>query len=292
MNDYKEEVLRVESLFRTVGRTELLPRLNRVAAASKVVEGDLAENVTEADLAASARILRDLRQRFPGSYSEEEISPDRFSHAILWQVDPLDGTDEFCAGRRNHFAVQAGLLREVEGAFEAVAGVIHLPGTEESFFGWGDGVWMERGSASGAVQLSRPHERASHETLRCFVRAVDGMPFGEGRQYYERLARSLDRPIELIETGGAGAAFGALLKGEIDIVLLNVDYTKEWDASMADPLVRSLGGWLVGLDGRPLAYNKKGTNYNAGGVISSLSVPMDTALGQVRKETLIRRRTL
>src|SRR5262245_48384162 len=68
--------------------------------------------VTEADLAADRIIAEGLAQVAPGiaSLSEERVRPDALpNHGSFFLVDPLDGTKEFVAGRKE-FTVNVALV--------------------------------------------------------------------------------------------------------------------------------------------------------------------------------------
>lgn len=282
----EEEVRECKELFKRAGLQQLLPRLNKVKTSTKIVES-LEEVVTEADIASSEFLLNHLKVRYPGSFSEEHLNDDRWSHDLVWEIDPLDGTSEYIAGLRELFAVQGALLEKRGDAFVPVAGIIHLPGREQTFFSIGDRVFAEYGDSE--VILSLPVDEPE---LKCFARRVDGMPWELGETYYRQVAAELGKTVEMRETGGAGAAFAELIQGKIDLILFNIDYSKEWDTSMAQPMLAALGGWICDLDGNSLVYNNRSTVHHGRGVLASISVPKETAIRHVFDGLLRVRQTI
>ena len=111
-------------------------------------------------MAASRYILERIRVRFPGSYSEEQKYPDRFDYDYVWQLDPVDGTQEFYSGMANGYAVNAALLhRQANGTYQSIAGIIYLPSS--------DTVWYSNGKT-----LNRPAQ-PTRQQLCGWNRAVD-----------------------------------------------------------------------------------------------------------------------
>lgn len=282
----EEEVRKAAALFKEAGRKYILPRLNRVTVESKVVEHSMEEVVTEADMASSSFLMENFRVRYPGSYSEEQLFADRWDNDLVWQIDPLDGTSEFCAGFEELFAVQGALLERRGQVFEPIAGLIYIPGKDQIVFNVGDRVYA--GFGESEIILSPP---VAQPDLRCFVRRVDGMPWDAGLRYYEQVASELGKSVELRETGGAGVAFAEMLQGKLDLLIFNIDYCKDWDTGMAYSLLKSLGGWICDIDGRDLVHNSRDSVFHDRGVLASITVPQDVALRNVSPEVFVAKRT-
>ena len=96
--------------------------------------------VSRADLAAEKILREELRGARPTYGWMAEESPEEAGEdpTRRWIVDPLDGTTNFLHGMP-HFAVSIAL----EHKGEIVAGVIHDPAKDETFFAEkGQGAWM------------------------------------------------------------------------------------------------------------------------------------------------------
>lgn len=115
--------------------------------------------VTEADRQAERRIRELINDRYPehAVLGEEEGGPASLDEArragYCWVVDPLDGTAGFTLGVPL-FGVLIGLLEDGE----PVAGVIHMPGIEETVYAARDGgCWFRaRGLEPQRVQVAEP----------------------------------------------------------------------------------------------------------------------------------------
>jgi fructose-1,6-bisphosphatase/inositol monophosphatase family enzyme len=144
-----------------VAEIAIRPRFRRL------VEGDVSEKapgelVTVADQEAEQLISRGLRELLDiPVVGEESVADDPSLLAALgekacWLVDPVDGTSNFVAGRRE-YAVMAALLHNGE----PVAGWIVLPETGQLYV-------AERGSGAfrDGARLLRPAPPAAIERLR------------------------------------------------------------------------------------------------------------------------------
>lgn len=233
------------------------------------------EIVTEADLAASDFMLDRLRGRWPGSYSEES-SPEEKARStkfdVLVQLDPIDGTNEFSDGMADGFAVHAAVLHRVGGKpYQPVAGFIYIPGEKKLWFT--DELGQLHLQLDG-VEQELP-EVAPIDAVRGYVRKYrisDNL-----LKYYELLGERLDLPVEIVELGGSGSGFSALLEGRINVKFQNLNYSKEWDLSMAVPMILARGGFVTDVFGRQYEFNRQDP-YNRAGYISSLSFRSDQIL--------------
>ncbi len=101
----------IVELVRLCGREELLTRFQRVDSKMKA-DGSV---VTEADLAAQARLQEALTRRYPEiAFAAEEMTPAERQEVMqgggpFWILDPLDGTSNFAAGIP-YFAISLCLI--------------------------------------------------------------------------------------------------------------------------------------------------------------------------------------
>ena len=112
----------VDELIREVAATVVLPRFRHLSAADvrEKVPGDL---VTIADQESEVALTKGLIALLPGSavVGEEAVAADGnvlagvADDGAVWIVDPVDGTNNFAAGK-TPFAVMVALLRDGEPA--------------------------------------------------------------------------------------------------------------------------------------------------------------------------------
>ncbi len=268
-NDYAAQVQEMIRLVREAAHQEILPRWQNVTIENKSQKHSFKDLVTEADKQASLYILKRIRPTIPGSYSEEHKHADRFDHDIVWQIDPVDGTQEFCEGYENGYTTLAALLkRQDDGTYASIAGIIYLPAT--------DTLWYTNDSTTVVFMRNSnelPLPTYQRNELRIYQRAVDHL---KGiNDFAEYLGNQLNLPTHIVESGGAGAAVADLLEGKINLLIFNNDSTKDWDCGMAAPLVKALGGFICDLDGNDLTFNRHdepglSEPYNLRGFIMSI----------------------
>jgi fructose-1,6-bisphosphatase/inositol monophosphatase family enzyme len=120
----------VSELIREVAATIVLPRFRHLSAAEvqQKTPGDL---VTVADQEAERALTDGLTRLLPGSevVGEEAVAADpgvlgRVGDAgAVWIVDPVDGTNNFAAGK-TPFAIMVALLREGEPSASWILDVV------------------------------------------------------------------------------------------------------------------------------------------------------------------------
>ena len=226
--------------------------------------------VTDADRGASEYILSHIRKKFPGSYSEEHKYPDRFEHELLWQLDPVDGTQEFCEKLIDGYSCLAALLkRQANGTFSSEAGIIYLPGVDKLWYTDGAGkVFYHK----NGIQQQLPVY--TKDALRGYQRKVDHIKNVE--KLYSSIACAHDISMRIVECGGAGASIADLLEGKINIIIMNCNVSKDWDIGCAEPIVKALGGFICDLEGNDFTYNRQDAPgldepYNLKGYVISIA---------------------
>lgn len=265
-------------LVKEAARKEILPRFGNTARTYKKFK----EPVTEADIRASLYILERIRRRFPGSYSEEHLSDDRFFHDVLWVIDPLDGTDEFLKQINDGYAMHAALLqRQPNGKYSPIVGIDYLPGVDELWYNDGHDVHFVVGNVEKAIPVP------TRDKLRGYMRGVDPNPRSE--KFYRMLGKRLGLPVEIVLDGGTGASVSDLLKNEINVVVFNYNHSKEWDLAMAEPLVRTRGGFICDLAGNEFTYNRQ-DQLNRNGYVISIVFRKEEIIPNIPEGLLIRRR--
>ena len=100
-----------------------------MAGAFTVAEKGSASNlVTTADTGVQATLKDKLRQLLPQAAFLGEESDEGGNEALMWVVDPIDGTSNFVRGMRLS-AISVALVE----AGEEVLGVVYNPFTEDLF---------------------------------------------------------------------------------------------------------------------------------------------------------------
>jgi myo-inositol-1(or 4)-monophosphatase len=247
--------------------------------------GSYTELVTAVDLSLSNDILAVARTALPESYSEEELPSTLCTADMLWQIDPLDGTDEFINGLPSYCGVSAALLKRLRnGTYESIAGILYLPATK--MLVTGDRVSRSIEILQDGKRLPLPEYNKLSVTG--YLRAVD--PSDKAVQYYTEIGRKLGIPSSGIASGGAAHAFVSLITGKINVLCLNYDHSKEWDTSAAQPIIDALGGFLCDLDGRDFSYHRQ-DHFNRRGFLASIAFSKQQLLPDNTDDLLERRLT-
>lgn len=117
--------------FREAGRAEMLRFENGFDVEIK----EDRTPVTSADIAANEIILSALQKLYPGIpvVSEESPKPENVRAERFFLVDPLDGTSDFIA-KRKEFTVNVALVENGR----VVLGIVAVPALGELFYGFRD----------------------------------------------------------------------------------------------------------------------------------------------------------
>jgi fructose-1,6-bisphosphatase/inositol monophosphatase family enzyme len=171
----------VSELVREVAHTVVLPRFQRLAD-DEVHQKSPGDLVTIADQESERALTRGLTALLPGSVvvGEEAVAADPAVRDLIgrsdavWIVDPVDGTNNFAAGK-TPFCVMVALVRDGETAAAWILDVVddHLTVAEAGSGAYRDGVRAKtRTDDPGAAAM---HGVISHkyfpDDLRQRVRA-------------------------------------------------------------------------------------------------------------------------
>jgi myo-inositol-1(or 4)-monophosphatase len=192
-----------------------------------------ADFVSQADKAAEATLLEELRRARPGwgflleeggeIAGEEENSP-RFI------IDPLDGTSNFLHGIP-HFAISIG----VEHMGVQVAGIVYQPLTDESF-------WAERGRGAW---LQNARLRVSGRADLAEALLATGIPYkghGEQAQFETILNKVIPEVAGVRRFGAASLDLAWVAAGRFDGFW--EQGLSHWDVSAGMLLVKEAGGFV------------------------------------------------
>jgi 3'(2'), 5'-bisphosphate nucleotidase len=240
------ELIAATELARQAG--DAILEIAKEARSRPTMKGDGQGPVTAADLAADRIISEGLRARFP---DDVVVTEETWKHGAaieaaprVWCVDPLDGTEDFVAGRPD-YAVQIGLVKD--GV--PVLGVVYSPEERRLWRGfcWHDDGICERLDENG------------HIARLNFL----GAPVLKGPP---RVAVSRAHPSRLVDfvrdelggvavpRGSVGLKIGMLLDGQADLYVSASKNIKVWDTAGPAAILSAAGGRMTALDGTPLVY--------------------------------------
>ncbi len=271
--DYLKEVNLLKPVIAQAADKFIVPRFRSLREEDILNKGRLDETLTIADTDASDFILSWCRERFPGSFTEEEISDDRFDYDILWSIDPLDGTDEFRHGKPG-FCVQTSLLVKRGGSYVPVAGIIYLPLEKRFVYG---------------TENTGPFLDFNGKTKKIIARKTSGIiatqreqdPSPELDKFYQFL-RKCGYKVKVIDTGGAGSTVAQMFIGmeRPNLYIMPRSYTKEWDLSPSENCVSRAGGWISDLHGNQISYNRQNTK-NENGYVVAIGLEKEEILARI-----------
>jgi myo-inositol-1(or 4)-monophosphatase len=199
------------------------------------------ELVTEIDLAVEELLIDAIRARVPdAAILSEESNPDAaaLEQETCFVIDPIDGTEEFAAGRAG-YGISIALFERARPA----AAVLDMPAHDRRFESVAGGGARLNGEE---IQLSQV---GSLDEARLAVSATQhGMdalrPFWDGVG-----------AAALIPTPAFTPKFAAVLAGDCDAALylpIRPHRTAIWDYAAAAQLLSEAGGWSGTTDGTAL----------------------------------------
>lgn len=244
--------------------------------------------LTRADLASDTVLTEGLARLEPllPILSEESAPQDpaiRRAWPRYWLVDPLDGTKEFLA-RTGEFTINIALIDQ----HRATLGILYLPLEKVAYIGIpGLGAWRSGQPVENGLVNRVENHTESWDTTELRTRPLqDGDPLlllASRRHRGERLGNCLEwlqsqwQPIERRNSGSA-LKFCQMVDGQGDFYPRFVPCC-EWDTAAGQALLEGAGGALLGLDGKPLRYNRRESLYSPNFYgISDVSHPLWQAL--------------
>ncbi len=204
--------------------------------------------VTSADYAANEIVMKELGKLTPNiPIMSEEIDniplQQRKKWARYWLVDPLDGTQEFVAGRAD-FAVNIALVENGK----PVLGVIHAPVTKTTF-------WAVTGLGAHKVFNGKSKQVQAQEVdpeTTCLRVAISRV------QKLETITKFIKPGVDLefVSMGSAALKSCLVAEGAADIYI-RVGPTGEWDTGAPQVIVEEAGGCILDSEYGELTYNQR-----------------------------------
>ncbi len=198
-----------------------------------------------------------------GILAEESFDDlSRIEKRYCFLVDPLDGTKEFIKGN-DEFTVNIALTEWGK----PIGGVIYVPVYKELYYGW---------KGEGAFSLINGEKKHLHVSKR-----IGNIRLAKSRTHHSPMLDELISKNNINHVIVAGSAYkGCLLaRGDVE-AYYRFGRTMEWDTAAMEIIVTEAGGIFSGMDGKPLAYNKKNPENPQGFYLlnnkeNMLSTPME-----------------
>jgi 3'(2'), 5'-bisphosphate nucleotidase len=206
--------------------------------------------VTQADRDAEDLIERALAALAPdiqmiGEEACSERVPDKLApHFFL--VDPLDGTRDFVAKRKD-FTVNIGLI----SGTAPVAGVIYAPVHEKLYFSGPNSAFMMPMAPEDALDM------AQAKPLRVGPFPDNGLGVLASRSHRDKKTDALIKRLHVRDVIPAASSykFCLLAEGRADLYPRH-GRTMEWDTAAGHAILNAAGGIVTREDGTPLEYGK------------------------------------
>ena len=200
--------------------------------------------VTQADQQSHSFLKESLSKLTPEVplISEEDESSWTIKSPYYWLIDPLDGTKGFIH-QTGEFCINIALMENDRPVF----GLIHIPLTEETFYGYKGNAWRHcKGKTASIHTRPRPPEGMT------LLLGGYGKKFKAQEDFFLKAY-----PIVKIERIRSALKFCHLASGHTDLYL-RFERCSEWDTAAGHALVEAAGGIMTNLDGTPFVYGKSG----------------------------------
>ncbi len=211
---------------------ELAEEAGRLAADMRALvnvreKSDPTDLVTDADLALSKLLLKELQELFPKDFliSEEDV-PENFEKsaeaARIWYIDPIDGTDNYVAGD-GQYAVMLGLLVAGKPHF----GCVYSPAYDITYFGgpaYGSYIKRAASKASSIAQEYKPELKSDWDSQNAKIRLMMGSRDRKSNPWVHDLSN-----VEIIASGSVGMKVSKVLNDEADLYVHLSGKLKYWD---------------------------------------------------------------
>ena len=206
--------------------------------------------VTQADRDAEDLIERALAALAPsiqmiGEEACSERVPDKLAPQFFL-VDPLDGTRDFVAKRKD-FTVNIGLI----SGTAPVAGVIYAPMHEKLYFSGPNSAFMLPMAPEDTLDM------AQAKPLRVGPFPDNGLGVLASRSHRDKKTDALIKRLHVRDVIPAASSykFCLLAEGRADLYPRH-GRTMEWDTAAGHAILNAAGGIVSCEDGTPLEYGK------------------------------------
>ncbi len=200
--------------------------------------------VTQADQESHDFLQDGLKKLTPHIplISEEDAASWHIKNPLYWLVDPLDGTKGFIH-KNGQFCINIALMEHDR----PILGLIHLPLTQETFYGYEGKAWKHVQGKSDPI-----HTRSTPSQGMTLLVGGYGKKFKEQEDIFLKTY-----PITKIERIQSAIKFCAIASGAADLYL-RFEACSEWDTAAGQALVEAAGGAMANIDGTTFIYGKPG----------------------------------
>ena len=222
-------------------------------------KGEDRSPVSEADIAVNDLLHQQLTALAPGAgWLSEETAEIPSSTALMWIVDPIDGTRAFISGRAD-WSISVALVEDGRPLVAA----LYAPVSEEIFL-------AARGT--GATLNGAPIKANDGDGLR-------GAKIAGPKRYLDRFSSLAEGTLAQPKVHSLALRLARVAQGALDAAFSSRG-SHDWDLAAADLLVHEAGGALTDFTGRPLKYN--GSQAVHGALIAAGQARHDALIGLVR----------
>jgi myo-inositol-1(or 4)-monophosphatase len=193
--------------------------------------------VTEADVAVDAFLKVQLNRLLPqaGWLSEETADdPARLRDAMVWIVDPIDGTRAFLTGHPD-WSVAIALL----AGGRPVLGMVHAPAHRAHY---------EAVAGGGAT-------RDGQSLAASPAQAIRNARVAGAKSLVDHLERSAGPITRMERIPSLALRLVRVAEGAVDLGLVSAN-ARDWDIAAADLILREAGARLSDFRGEDPAYNR------------------------------------
>ena len=222
-------------------------------------KGEDRSPVSEADIAVNDLLHQRLTALAPGAgWLSEETAEIPSSSALMWIVDPIDGTRAFISGRAD-WSISVALVEDGRPLVAA----LYAPVSEEIFL-------AARGT--GATLNGTPINANEGDGLR-------GAKIAGPKRYLDRFSSLAEGTLAQPKVHSLALRLARVAQGALDAAFSSRG-SHDWDLAAADLLVHEAGAALTDFTGRPLKYN--GSQAVHGALIAAGQARHDALIGLVR----------
>lgn len=195
---------------------------------------------------------------------------------LIW-IDPLDATQEYSENLTSYVTLMSCIVYKSE----PIAGIIHKPFTNETF-------WSLRDLSTGLFHHSRDLIRALDERTRRNAQdsedirvIVSRSHSGDVKQVMQELYGG---KVDIVSAGGAGFKTMELMKGMTD-VYVHMTHIKKWDICAPHAIIHSVhGGNMTDLHGKPIRFGNAKEKVVTNGLISTLKPTIHSDLVKLMRK--------
>ncbi|MCS6812789.1 MAG: inositol monophosphatase family protein [Cyanobacteria bacterium] len=210
--------------------------------------------VTNIDHALDQYLTAAFGQMFPqdGIITEENALSRQLFYANydrLWLIDPLDGTEDFIAGKAD-YAVMVGVLQ----GDQPVAGWIYAPAYNRLYYGGSQwGLFQIDGDQAPEPLPIQPPQPPSADPCPMILGDRDRHNYGDAIRYHLPTA-------QLYTLGSFGLKVLEVIQGRAGLYVYLNGRVKLWDTTGPLALAQAAGIVCCDLEGNPISFQPHAIN--------------------------------